>query len=93
MIVREENYPRKGYITKFGNDNFKANEKEIIETYANINPGYIQDIDNFIQNINQYVNEISENFYNTLYAENEIMDIYKSLKNAEDALFKAAKIL
>ena len=63
MIIKEtsDNYKRKGYITKFGNNNYNANEVNIMDKYSNINIGYIQDLDNFIRNIHQYINEISEN--------------------------------
>lgn len=95
MIIKEENidYKRKGYITKFGNDNYNAKEAEIVNKYNNTNIGYLQDMDSFIRNIHKYINEISENYYNALYDESEINDIYTNLKRAENILFKTAKIL
>ncbi len=93
MIIKEQNYARKGAITTFGNKNFNANEAKILNKYSNTEPGKLQDIDTYIKNIYSYINEISETFYKGIYQEDELDDIYKNLKESEDLLFFAAKIL
>ena len=54
MIIKEQNYARKGAITTFGNKNFNANEAKILNKYSNTEPGKLQDIDTYIKNIYSY---------------------------------------
>jgi hypothetical protein len=93
MVVKEQDYKRKGNITTFGNKNFNANEAEIVNKYSNTELGKLQDIDSYIRNIYKYINEISDNFYKAIYQEDELNNIYSNLKKSEDLLFFAAKIL
>lgn len=48
---------------------------------------------NIIKNIKQFSDEIKYNMDNDLYDDDELNAIWQNLRDAEDKLFKAAKIL
>ena len=95
MIIKEKEfeYPRQGYITKYGNDNYNANEAKVISKYNNVNEGVLQDIDEYIRNINLFTDEIANNYYKALYDKEVIPELKNKLNRIEDALFKIAKLL
>lgn len=101
MAVKEINnssYDKRGSVTKYGSTKLGADEEKVVNHYTNeatkgVDLGNIQRVDNMLRNINMYIKEIEDNFYNCLYEPEELNSIFSELKTAEQAMFRTAKTL